>query len=264
VILVAAVVPPLSLVTLVQFAKGGYLLAYLPGAVIALLLAPAALLRDRPDRRRPVPKRSPVAAGAWFAVASLAVVAIAGLGVQRFLSGTGVLPVTPAATGHGLWLTQARYQAPYGATRSAIRTADSLDAALARLGPFVDPRRDVVVIDTVDGGSMFYRNAGWELPGQRVALIIPGQAIYNEQLGSLYYTSTTTVPVAPGGYVYLIAPPNLPGLARVTADLQAVPVKRAPTIADYRVWKVSPGASVLGVRVVARPGARPLGSGLSG
>jgi len=262
VILAAAVVPPLVLVTLVQFAKSGYLLAYLPGAVIALLLVPAALLGERPDRRRPAVRRSTVATGIWLAAASLAVAAIAALGVQRFLTGAGVLPVSPAATGHGLWLTQARYQAPYGATRSAIRTADSLDAALARLGPFVDPRRDVVVIDTVDGGSMFYRNAGWELPRQRVALVIPGLAIYNEQLRSLYYTSTPTVPVGPGGSVYLIAPPSLPGLAQVTARLQAVPVGRAPAIADYRVWKVAPGASILGVRVVAQAGTRPLGSAL--
>jgi hypothetical protein len=263
-ILVAAVVPPLALVTLVQFAKSGYLLAYLPGAVIALLLVPAALVRNRPDGPRTDVRRARVANGAWLTVVTLAVVAIAALGVQRFLTGTGVLPVTPARTAHGLWLTQARYQAPYGATRSAIRSADSLDAALAQLGPFVDPRRDVVVVDSVDGGSMFFRNAGWVLPLQRVALVVPGRAVYNEQFGSLYYTGTTTIPVGPGGSVYLIAPPSLPGLARVAAQVQAAQVQRAPVIADYLVWRISPGASILGVRVVAQSGARPLGSGLAG
>ena len=44
-ILAAAVLPPMAVVALVAFAKSGYLLAYLPGAVIALLLVPAALLR---------------------------------------------------------------------------------------------------------------------------------------------------------------------------------------------------------------------------
>ena len=56
VILSAATVPPMAVVALVEFAKGGYLLAYLPGAVIALLLVPGALLRtgssDNPGRRR--------------------------------------------------------------------------------------------------------------------------------------------------------------------------------------------------------------------
>ncbi len=49
-----ALVPPILLVALVQFAKGGYLLAYLPAAVIALLLPLGALTRTLPgqDGRR--------------------------------------------------------------------------------------------------------------------------------------------------------------------------------------------------------------------
>ena len=75
----------MAVVALVQFAKGGYLLAYLPGAVIALLLAPAALMRTR----------SPAAgrwARTWGVLATLAVLAIAAFGAERFLLADGVLP----------------------------------------------------------------------------------------------------------------------------------------------------------------------------
>ena len=52
-ILGAAIVPPVLLVALVQFAKGGYLLAYLPAAVIALLL-PARRAQPAITGARPV------------------------------------------------------------------------------------------------------------------------------------------------------------------------------------------------------------------
>jgi hypothetical protein len=260
-ILVAAIVPAMAVVALVQFAKSGYLLAYLPGSIIALLLVPAALLRRDPPRRPDRSQRRGVLVTIWLVVVSLAVAGIAVLGAQRFLTGTGVLPVKTNTSTHGLWLTQTRYQAPYPATRSAIRSADAIDSSLAALAPMLHPGRDVVVIDTVDGGSAFYRNAGWELPADRVALVVPGSAIYNEQFGSLYYTTTSTIPVGPGGYVYLIAPPSLPGLANITRQVLAVPV-HTRRLADYLVWRVSPGASILGVRVVTVPGVRPLGAGL--
>jgi len=250
-VLTAAIVPPLTIVTLVEFAKGGYLLAYLPGVVIALLLVPAALLRAGTVR----------AARVWSVLATLAVVAVAGLGADRFLHGTGVLPVAPSTSATGLWLTQARYQAPYPDTRASIRSADQIDAGLAALAPDVRPGRDVVVIDSIDGGTSFYRNAGWVLPSDRVTLVVPGTAEYNELVGSLYYTSSSTVPVGTGGFVYLVASPNLPGLAQLAARGQAVQVTLGRPIGDYLVWRISPGAQILGVRVVVRPGVRPLGSG---
>jgi hypothetical protein len=264
-ILAAAVLPPLALVALVQFAKGGYLLAYLPGAVIALLLVPAALLRARPALHEAGARSSSrVGARVWAAVASLAVVAIAVLGTQRFLSGTGVLPGKTSQTAQGAWLTQARYQAPYLDTRFAIRSADAVDRALARVAPLVRPGRDVVVIDTIDGGSAFYRNAGWELPLDRVALVAPGIAVYNEQFGSLFYTSSRTIPVGVGGSVLLIASPSLPGLARLAGNVKAFRVAHAQPVAHYLVWRIAPGASVLGVQVVVLPGPRPPGSAIFG
>ena len=282
-VLAAAIVPPVAVVTLVEFAKGGYLLAYLPGTVIALLLVPAAVLRPRVRDRRTTsvggpgsPQGGPGSpqggpgvrvrgflATTWIVVITLAVGAIAVLGADRFLSGYGVLPTAATTSTSGLWLAQARYQAPYLDTRAAIQRMDDLDASLAALAPHVDAARDVVVIDSVDGGTAFYRNAGWALPADRVTLIVPGTAVYNEQHGSLYYMSSPTVSVGTGGVVYLIAPPSLPGLATL-ARRGLVTVTRTRPIADYRVWRIEPGARILGVGVVAVPGPRPLGSGITG
>ena len=259
VILLAAIAPPMPLVALLEFAKSGYLLAYLPGAVIALLLVPGAVIGTRASSDQ---RRSGSTSGAWLALASLSVVAIAVAGADRFLHASGVLPVAATQTDNGLWITQARYQAPYPATWSDIRSMDAINVALAGLAPRVRSDRDVVVIDSVDGGDTFYRNAGWALPLDRVALVVPGAAIYNQQHGSLYYTQRRTVPVGPGGSVYLIAPPSLPGLAQAAQAGHVALVPLTPTIAAYRVWRISPGASILGVRVVASDGPRPLGSGL--
>ena len=52
-ILGAAIIPPVLVVTLIQFAKGGYLLAYLPAAVILLLLPLGALNRTSTPGRAP-------------------------------------------------------------------------------------------------------------------------------------------------------------------------------------------------------------------
>jgi len=200
----------------------------------------------------------------WSVVASAVVLAIAVLGADRFLFAAGVLPVRAHQGQHGMWITQARYQAPYADTRAGIRSSDAMDVALARLGPLVDPRRDVVVIDSVDGGTAFYRNAGWALPGLRVALIVPGAAVYDELGGSLFYTQRSTVPVAPGGSVYLIASPTLPGLRTLAGTGKVTLVRSAGHLGDYLVWRIAPGASLLGVHVTVVPGPRPLGSGLVG
>jgi hypothetical protein len=261
-ILAAAILPPVALVSLVQFAKGGYLLAYFPAAVIALLLPVAAVVR----------RARSGTAGLWLAVASVGVAVVAGLGAQRFLDGAGVLPTSWTAGpngkgGIGLWLGQPRYQAPYPDTRPAIRQADALDAGLRTLAPHVRPGRDVVVLDTLDGGTDFYRNAGWALPDVRVSLLSPGQVVYNEEGGALYYPggtrAATSVAVGPSGSVILVASPALPGLARLAAAGALRPVSTARPIGDYRVWQVRPGVSLLGVPVVERAGPRPLGGGIT-
>ena len=269
-VLTAATAPAIAVVVLVQFAKGGYLLAILPGAVIALLLAPGELVSPRqPPDPRPYPslRLQPQRhlSTPWLILVSLAVLAVASIGADRFLQGTGVLPAaaTTSTRLHWLWLTQARYQAPYADTRSAVHTADQIDTGLAHLSPLVHADRDVVVLDMIDGGASFYRNAGWELPRDRVALIAPGAVIYNQLQGSLYYASGSTLPVGVGGVVYLIAPPSLPGMAQLTKDGAASGIPLTTPIGDYRLWMIRPGASILGVRIVVEPGFRPLGTGIS-
>jgi len=260
-ILVAATVPPMATVALVQFAKGGYLLSYLPGAVIALLLVPAALLRPGPGR---ADRRRSIGVLVWCVVASLCVAATAVAGADRFLYASAVLPVPANAAQDGPWFVQARYQAPYSDTRATIRSDDAIDVALARLGPLVDARRDVIVVDSVDGGVDFYRNVGWALPTHRVALVVPGAVIYNEQGGSLFYTLSRTVPVAPGGSVYLIAPPWLPSVKSLAEAGKVTLITAAPHIGGFLVWRIAPGSSVLGVGITTGTGPRPLGSGLLG
>jgi hypothetical protein len=259
-ILGAALVPAVLLVALVQFAKSGYLLAYLPAAVIALLLPVGALTGTLP--RGPGVRGTPSVP--WSVLATLGVIAVVALGAQRFLGGDGVLPASWTRNSGALWLVQPRYQAPYAATRAAIRTADSIDAALIGLGPVVHSSRDVIVFDTTDGGGAIYRNAGWSLPSDRVALIVPGMLQYNELHGALYYASGSTIAVGPGGSVYLVASPGLAGLSTLAAEGSAQLVPTPEPIGYYRVFRVLPGASLLGVHIVTKAGPRPLGTGIAG
>jgi hypothetical protein len=255
VILLAATVPAVVVVALVEFAKGGYLLSYLPGAVIVLLLAPAALLRSRAGHR--------TAARAWGVFATGVVVAVAVFGGDRFLFAGGVLPVHTEPGTNGIWLTQARYQAPYADTRSAIRSADGIDRQLSGLRRLVRPGTDVLVIDTPDGGASFYRQAGTALPGRNIVLVAPGATEYTEHGASLGYDAHGAVPVVPGGSVYLIASPQLDGMGDETGAgrAQLVPGFR---IAGLPVWRILPGASILGVPVVAADGNLPLRTGVTG
>jgi hypothetical protein len=253
VILAASIVPPVAVVTLIQFAKSGYLLAYLPGAVIALLIPVGALTRRRRDNHRLSPT--------WVTVASVLVGLVVVAGGQRFVSAAAVIPMGWTSSS-SLWLEQPRYQAPYPTTYSGIRAIDSIDSALGALGPHVVAADDVVVFDVVDGGDSIYRNAGWELPEDRVALVGPSQVLYNEQHGALYYSPPPAINVGPGGSAILVASPALPGLAALTASGQAVAVDTDQLIGGYRVWRVASGASILGVAVVQSNGLRPLGHGI--
>ncbi len=268
-ILLAGAVPPMAVVALVQFAKGGYLLAYLPAATLLLLLPVAALARtdrtdrtDRPARRHhhstPTFRRS----RAWYPLATLAVLGIAAIGSQRFIAGNGILPARWARVSTGPWIAQARYQAPYDDTAHHIDVVDAIDRGFAALRTRIDTQRDVVVIDDVDGGQNTYRNAGWELPDARIALIGAHQYLYNELHGALYYEHGASIQVAPGGSALLVASPALPGLAALVSSGAAMPVPLTRPIGGFLVWRVRPGASILGGPVVTRAGRRPLGTGI--
>ena len=120
----------------------------------------------------------------------------------------------------------------------------------------------MVVIDTVDGGSMFYRNAGWEQADVRIAMVAPGQVAYNQLHGALYYASGDTVPVRPGGTVLLVASPALPGLSGLIATGQAQAVRTPLPITGFQVWRILPGTSILGVRTVTSTVPPDLGTGI--
>jgi len=258
-ILIAAIVPPLLVISLVQFAKGGYLLSVLPGATIALLALPAQFVRST---GYPSDRRTARGTTASAVVVSVLVLCVAALGVQRFLADPGVLPPAWVHTASGPWFVQPRYQAPYPQTRSAIDTADAVNASLATLGVFVHPSRDVVVLTVPDGGSLIYRNAGWELPQDRVALIDNGVLLYNQLHRSLFYASGRTIEVGPGGVAYFVASPALRDLYRLTGTGAAGQVLHARPIGGFLVFRVRPGSSVLGVTVRQVAGPRPLGHGL--
>jgi hypothetical protein len=51
-------------------------------------------------------------------------------------------------------------------------------------------------------------------------------------------------------------------LASITAQGYALPVSTPRPIGGYRVWQILPGVSILGVRIVAQAGPRPLGTGI--
>jgi hypothetical protein len=57
-------------------------------------------------------------------VATVLVAGIVVVNVQRFVAAPGILPVNVARDHPGLWISKARYQAPYADTADAIRAAD--------------------------------------------------------------------------------------------------------------------------------------------
>ncbi len=264
-VLAAAIVPPVALVALLQFAKTGYTLAYLPAAAIALALPVGALVRREPRRRggpRATANGSRTWSPVWLVLVLVAVAGAVAVNTERFVAGTGVLPQRWVTTDTGLWLRQTRYEAPYGSTADTIRTADTIDAGLAALRGSFDPGSDVVVLDTLDTGGAYFRNAGWALPSARVALLQPDHYLYNELDGTLYYQPGPDVEVGPGGSVLLVASPMLPGLSTLVTEGFAYPVPLLRPIGDLRAYRLPAGTSILGTRVVTSAGPRPLGRGI--
>jgi hypothetical protein len=116
VILFVALVPPVAVVTLGQFTAGGAVLSYLVPVTILLLLPVARLLHHR---------NWAVRRGAVI-VATLLVAGAVVVNAQRFVSGSGILPAEVAHHHSDLWISKARYQAPYADTAATIRAADRL------------------------------------------------------------------------------------------------------------------------------------------
>jgi len=114
VILFAALVPPVALVTLGQFTAGGAVLSYLVPTTVLLLLPVARLLHHRNRAVR----------GGAVVVATLLVAGAVVVNAQRFVSGSGILPANVARHYPDLWISKARYQSPYADTADTIRAAD--------------------------------------------------------------------------------------------------------------------------------------------
>jgi hypothetical protein len=114
VILAAALIPPVAVVTLGQFTGGGALLSYLVPATVLLLLPVARLLHHRSWGVR---RTAAV-------ITTVLVAATVAVNVQRFVAAPGVLPATVARHHPGWWISEHRYQAPYADTAATIRADD--------------------------------------------------------------------------------------------------------------------------------------------
>jgi hypothetical protein len=249
-VVVAAVVPPLAIVNLVQFAKGGYTLAYLPVATIALLVPVARLVRHRRSGVRRVAS----------VLATIAVLGIVGLNVQRFVGAPGILPASFAASHPGLWISQPRYGALYPDTWATIRASDAADTELRTLRAAVQPATDVVVTRWQSDGLPYWRAITYALPDTRAALIIGSTVVYQELGGLLYYRNGTDIEVAPGGYAIFLLPQETPEL--VALERSGLAQSTEVRVVGLRAWRVAPGASLFGVTVSTRAGTRPLGHGV--
>jgi hypothetical protein len=113
-ILVAALVPPVAYLTLDRFTDGGDVLFYLVAATVLFLLPVGRLLHHR----------SPGLRVAAALVATLLLAGAVAVNVQRFVAAPGILPASVVRHHPDLWITRARYQAPYADTAATIRAAD--------------------------------------------------------------------------------------------------------------------------------------------
>jgi hypothetical protein len=256
-VLVAAVVPPVAVVSLGRFAAGGDVLSYLAPATVLLLLPVGRLVHHRVGGVR---RTAAV-------VATVVVAATVAVNVQRFVAAPGILPADIARHQPGLWISRARYQAPYADTAATIGAADRADRAFAQLRSMVDPATDVIVcVSTSDAasaqnGAAVFRSIGLELPGVRVALVHP---FADMELGGLLYPHHgRTLAVGPGGHALFLVPPSpasapAPAPALGTLAAYGLAVRTPRRVAGFDVWRVAPGATLFGVRVTAVAGDRPL------
>jgi hypothetical protein len=114
-VLLAALVPPVAVVTLDRFTDGGAVLSYLVPATVLLLLPVGRLLHHR---ARAVRRATSI-------VATVLVAGIVGVNTQRFVAAAGILPAGVAREHPGLWISKPRFQSPYADTADTIRAADA-------------------------------------------------------------------------------------------------------------------------------------------
>jgi hypothetical protein len=246
-LLVIGVVPPIGVFTFIEFGKGGYALAFVPTATILLLVPLSKCSGYRSMTRSFV-----------LAVACVLVGATVLINVQRFTAGKGILPKTVVTHLSGLWLTQARYGAPYPETAATIRAADASDLQLQRLQSVVRPAGDVLVMSNDQPYWSYFRDAGWALADVRVVLVARGTVLLEELHGLLYYERGGVLQLGAGQRALFL-------VTNVSAELEglqrAALARPLPAGAvGAQLWQIDPGATYLGIRVVHSPSpAAPAG-----
>jgi len=262
VILAAAILPPLAIVTGGRFPAGGAVLSYLPSATVLLLWPLSRLIHHRVRALRH--------SGAVVATIAVAVACV--LNSEQFLERPGILPSSLTRTLSGLWISNPRYGAPYPDTAAAIAAADRTEGAVGSLGRLVDRRRDVLafVADTsglassdnasAPNAATCFRIAGLVLPFSRIAFVSSSSVRYLEHTGSLYYERSSRLEVGGGGHALFLVTPG----SRVMAPLEGagLATSAGPDVAGFAVWNVMPGASLFGITVVQTSGPRPLGGAI--
>jgi Protein of unknown function (DUF2723) len=231
-----AIVPSLGFMYLFHYGKGGYILSFLPAAVL-LLLWPAVHLA----RRNRLGLVSAVVIGGL-------VLAGSGLAAQRFLFGKGILP--QRFTDRRLEITQSHFGAPFRWTRFAINENDAMTDRLRGLERVADPEKDVIVFTWLNG-SQWLRHVMWSMPDYWVELQVKNQHdLTGRHLVWEKHESPSVLPVPSGGRAFFffdLLPPEVDALVR-TGTVTPLQLPTGPT-----VWIAKPGTVINGVPVTEVP-----------
>lgn len=232
---VMAIVPSMVFMYLFHFGKSGYILTFLPAAALLALWPVAHLVRDRP-----------LSLPAGVTVAALVAVGVL-LGGQRFLYGDGVIP--KRLVNRSLEITQGRYGAPYYLTAQAIRTSDAKVDRYRELEGVLDPARDVIVFEWLNG-SGFLRHVMWTMRNFWVAMVVGNQHDLTGRNLVWGKEFDHRLEVPPGGravFVFDQLPPEVDALAR-EGRVQPLPVDNG-----LSAWIAPPGVTLFGVTVTEVP-----------
>jgi transmembrane protein TMEM260 (protein O-mannosyltransferase) len=234
--LALAIVPSLGFMYLFHYGKGGYILSFLPAAVL-LLLWPAVHL----VRRNRLGLVSAVVIGGL-------VVAGSGLAAQRFLFGKGILP--QRFTDRGLEITQGHFGAPFRWTRFAIDENDAMTDRLRGLERVADPDKDVIVFTWLNG-SQWLRHVMWTMPGYWVEMMVGNtNDLTGRHLVWEKHHQETVLPVPIGGRAFLLYDALPSGVDALVRAGTVTPLQLAT---GATVWVVRPGTVINGVTVTEVP-----------
>ena len=231
-----AIVPSLGFMYLFHYGKSGYILDFLPAAVL-LFLWPAVHLA----RRNRLGMISAV-------VISVLVAGGGAVAAQRFLFGKGILP--ERFMSGRLEITQAHFGAPYPMTRDAIKQTDTITDHYQALKRVFDPRKDVFVFTWLDGAE-WMRHVMWTMPDYWVEMMVGNRHdLSGRHLVWEKFYEPTELPVPAGGRAVLIyntLPPDVDALVRA-GKVSPLHLATGPT-----VWIAEPGTVVNGVTVTEVP-----------